>query len=374
MPFEDTQSGAWQGAVLGAALPAASMLDYEMRLLPQHRRTIDALVADAMRKNRLFATDPSTAASGISRHMRLGDAVAFSHKPTSTLGEILRNPAKMDMADMAFTGTGSSFPHVETASGRGRTVDTGLDDKKSPVTRLFNAIRENLKRGRAPLDQVDIDKLLVDNKPGKIDNMRKAMRGASYDTWKYMEEQKPHAAVVTRAGEFSKAEKNAIRAALVSKQQMPYSKTRGTLSGLFRLMFPFGDKLSQLPTGRIGEALDARLGRLGTFCSDGVCSAMKPTHAKAPLGSLSMPTDFLKNDLVGINLNSSALKLADKGTKGNARLASAAKNLLHGTLAQSANLRRGAGVALTAALGGIGLLGGAAAGGIRGATSDDRAS
>jgi hypothetical protein len=363
MPFEDTQSGAWQGALLGAALPAASAADYEMRVLPGHRRTIDELVDDAVRKKRLFVTNKRTGRSGLSAHMRLGDSAAFSHTPYGSVSEFARKPSSMNMADMAFAGTGSAFPHIETVSGKGRTVDTGLDGKKSPVTRIVSAIKRNIQAGRPPLQGIRADRMLGADRLTTPKNMRRAMRNASYDTFNYMEEREPTVAVVNRPQErITRGQKHDMRVALVNRQKQPYSKTRATLSGLFRLMLPGGDKLSQLRFGSLGQKADHQLGRLGAFCADGVCSALGPTPKKTRLSSLSMPTDFLKENLVGVNLNSGAMKYADKGLRGEARAASAAKNLMHAALRGSSSIRRATGGALAAILGGVGMLGGAAAG------------
>lgn len=353
--------GAGIGAALGAALPAGALADYELRQLPGHRRAIDRLINEAEQRKRIFVTD-AAGNSGLGKHMRLGDAMAISHKPTNNLSAILRKPSIFDMADAAFLGTGSSFPHIETVAGAGRAVDTGIDGAKTPFTRLGKSLKSMLEERK--LKRIEL-KNLFDPNPAVSSNLRKALQDASYDTFKYMETMdSPYISVVNRLGDFSQNERDKMIRSLATKQKTPYSNTRAAAAGLLRLLVPGGDKLAQVPLGSLGAKIDQAADAFGSFCADGVCSTVRPTSARTGAASLAMPTDFLKKPLVGINMNRQTLDLADEGLKGSKQLASAARNSMMGTLRSSANMRRAAGAGLVGILGTLGLGAGAAAGAI----------
>lgn len=369
MPVNDATSGALQGLLFGAALPAASLADYEARLLPGERRRIEELVNEAARRRRIFATSPGSSASGLAKHTRLGDIITHSSKPTMGVDDMVRNFGKANLADLAFAPTGSAFPHVEMMAGRRRAVNTGRGDY-GQLTKLLKRMKQNIAQGRKLMHGINASRMFSPDAATPRD-VPKALRNASYDIFREMEDAgTPKVSVVSRPGDFTRAEQRALKIGLIKNEAKPYSRGRAALSGLFRVAVPGGDRLADAAPRKLLSKVDDFLSRTGTFCSGGVCKVLEPTSAKGPLSGLSMPTDFLDRKLVGINLNSDALMHADKGSRGIDRKASAAKNFMRSALKESSRMRRHLGGGMIGILGGLGALGGAALGARRNAISD----
>lgn len=340
------------GAVLTAALPAATHLRYEIFDRLGHVRRIKQLVEQARLEGKLFAASPFEQLAGrgnsLQARMRLGDTILQSHA-----GDNFRQMLKakqMDLTTLSLGGSGGAFPHVAVSTELGRAIDPGRADLKTFKSELLELLAKpskfSLSKYRA-LRKYDFTKAVK----GELSSFLAANTTDAFES----ASSRPNASVVLRHANAKNIDPSVLARAIAKTKEVGYSKEDALLAGLKRLIFPFD------PARRRGNAPNLSG---GTFCSHGVCSVQSAMGAAVPDAKITLPPDLLRTknqELVGIGVNSRALETYDKvlkGLRGQDRLAGAAKLTMLDTLRQAANARRGFAGVLVGATGLAGGLGG----------------
>lgn len=336
---DEERSYAAQGA-LAAALPIGAHLDYELRQLPAHRKSILETVAQAAKEKKIYQVLNPT--GPLRDQMQLGDIIQNSN--SKYWRDLLKDPRSGNMATVSLIGSGSPFPHVSMSTRSGRGIDMGDSNKLTPHRRLLKSLLHRLGRGENSAPDAS-------GPFRKPTNVNAALNRVGSDVFLTgVNSGISNATVVRRLPGVADLDQKALATSMLEHSEKPYSKLRATLSGLLHLGAPLGHKL---------PGLDALKG-LGTFCSDGVCSIL-PKGVGVPAGATSLPHMVAgpsNSSLIGIGLNRAAIANATVGLKGSARLQSAALNVLNKNLSNAAGLRRFGAGGLIASVAGLGALAG----------------
>lgn len=343
--------GAATGALVGGGLPAASLADYETRILPEQKLLIERLVNKAKAEKKIWVNPSGSRenAHPLKSRMRLGDIILQSHKgePIKSL-KFLKSP---DFTTLSLGSSGGFIPHAGVSTRTGRIIDPGKFDYKTPTRGVIDRL-VSLFKGKdysGPKFSELMNPVRKTMKPGE--SVNKFLSRVGYDPFD-ARGVASEAGIVMRGKNIANASPSAIAKVIAREQQMPYGEGRAILAGAKRLFLPFSDKLG------LSYARTPDVTCNGTYCSDGANRVMRLLGMPTRGDSSVLPADIAARKdlkLVGIGLNRAALE-STKGTnlRGIDRAALAAKNQFKSVLSQGASARRILGGAAI----GLGTLGG----------------
>ena len=354
-PADNSTGRTLLGAGLGASLPSAALLDYELRQRPGFNRLVDDIVDRAAKEDKIWVGTSRRKPSmhPLRSRMQLGDVILQSHKGE---GKVLRQllSGNPDFTDLSLGGSGGPFAHAGISSRTGQIVDPGKFDYDTPMSNITGRIRAWLTGDKFEGEKWKTvrDTIRPDRQRGE--SVHRYLGRVGYDPMS-VASKKPELSLVMRPDNLKGVSEDRIAHMIAREQQIPYGRGRAALAGAKRIFFPGVDMLGRM------RPRSQNISCHGTFCSDGANRLLQLLGHDTKRSSNVLPTDLAKPrpgvNLVGIGINRSALDAAKgSGLTGSALKAEAARTQMKDVLRSAAGTRRALGglaIGLGALLGGV---------------------